>query len=217
MSVFHDKINLIVDADDFWTSRVFNNEMITLCEQNKLTGVSIMVRRGIESQLSDVLALKNACTNKNISLWLHFILNVDEDYKVSIEEQHSLFISLFGQAPTHFDIHKDLPDEEWKKLIREKADVLWIPLRNRWEAELSHKHTDWIRYIAYQKSQAELEEWLAWLEKGKTYEIVFHPWKYDPDSHSNWNAEREGDVKMIHHLYSVWDNYDIHFISQKDI
>ncbi len=59
---------LVIDADDFGTSKIFNHEIVLLCEQNKLTGISIMVKRGIENQAEDVKALKEACKGKNISL-----------------------------------------------------------------------------------------------------------------------------------------------------
>lgn len=211
------KIYLIVCADDFWTSTVFNHEIISLCEQNKLTWVSIMTKRGLKSQLDDVASLKKACHDKNISLWLHLIFDSSENYEASIQEQLDAFSVYFWKMPTHLDVHKDLPDEEWKTLIRAKADELWIPLRNRWELNLSQKHTDGIRLVAYKKSTIEIEEWLGNLELWKSYEIVFHPWKYDPNSDSNRNAEREGDVKMIHHLYLIADKYNIQFISQRDI
>lgn len=178
-----------------------------------------MVKRGIENQTEEVKALIDACKGKDISLWLHLIFDSeDENTESSINEQLDKFVAIFWQTPTHLDVHKDLHNEEWKRLIREKADSLDIPLRNRWDVLLSKKHTDDIRYIAYKKTHEEIEEWLNTLEDGKSYEIVFHPWKYDPNSDSTRNAEREWDVELINYLYDgILEKYSVQVISQKDL
>jgi len=209
---------LIINADDFWMSSVFNKEIISLASDNKISSVSVMMKRGLENQNEDLQTLKEACNKKNISIWLHLdFKEAETDYKDDINNQIDKFKSLFGFSPNHIDIHKDSPSEKCTQEIIEFCDSLNIPFRNRWEKELAKKHTDWLRYVASKKTEKEIDERLSLLDDNKNYEIVFHPWKYDINSTSSLNKERENDVKMIIHINNLLEVMWIKIISFKDI
>lgn len=74
-----------------------------------------------------------------------------------------------------------------------------------------------MRYIGSWQSTEQVEQWLASLEDDKSYEIVFHPGVYDPESDSTLNKERENDIVMIHHIHTMLDKLHIVVISTRDI
>ncbi len=209
---------LIINADDFWMSKIYNREIIDLAKSEKISSISVMTKRWIENQIEDVEELKKVCNWKNISIGLHLEFKGKEDnYLNNIEDQMQKFIGVFWFSPNHLDVHKESPEGKCTNEIVEKANNLNITFRNRSDQRLANKHTDWERYVASKKTIQEVETWLWSLEDNKSYEIVFHPWKYDSESSSSLNKEREDDVKMILHINELKEKMNIEIVSFKDL
>lgn len=207
---------LVITADDFGMSHIFNQEIISLCEEGKLSAVSVMVKRGIENQYEDVNALKTACMDKNIGIWLHLDFKWDWNSLEMIQEQLKIFTHIFSMNPDHIDVHKEIANEESERYIVDMANHLKIPLRNRWNL-LAERHTDGVRYIGSWQSTQQVEQWLTSLEDSKSYEIVFHPGIYDAACDSSLNADREKDIVMIHHIRTLFAKFQIDVVSTKTI
>ena len=60
---------LIISADDYGTSPLFDKVMVTLCQKGWVSSVSIMARRMTDAKGAKLLL--EACAEKNISLGLH--------------------------------------------------------------------------------------------------------------------------------------------------
>lgn len=209
---------LIINADDFWMSKVYNKEIINLIDNEKISSVSVMTEKWIENQKDNILAIQEVCKWKNISIWIHLEFKwKNDDYLDIIKIQIEKFKNIFWFLPNHIDVHKEAPDELSTKQIVKIANLLKIPFRNRSDQVLSKKHTDWERYIASKKTKKEIDEWIWKLEDNKSYEIVFHPWKYDYESSSSLNKEREDDIKMIIYINEIVENMWIEIISFKDL
>jgi predicted glycoside hydrolase/deacetylase ChbG (UPF0249 family) len=56
---------LIINADDFGMSSLYNEAILNLCRERELLSVSIMVKRAISSQKNQVTELLNYATMYN--------------------------------------------------------------------------------------------------------------------------------------------------------
>lgn len=199
---------------------VYTMRLSWIYAERELLSVSIMVKRAISSQKNQVTELLNYATMYNdISLWLHieFVESGQFSYEMQIAEQFSLFQEYMWCLPHHIDVHKDIPNDQTHNAIIAYANYYDIPMRNKWGVTIPYKHTDWYRYLWTWKLQQELVDRLYSLEDNHTYEIVFHPWIYDPQSWSTLNKGREDDVLMIKRLHKNLSQFSIQRISQHDI
>ncbi len=208
---------LIINADDFWMSKIYNQVIIDFCAQWKITSVSIMTRRSIKDQLDQVNELKLATKNHNISLGLHLDFWSDNNYEITIWEQISEFKDIVGFLPNHIDVHKDIPNQGVLNAIIAYCNYYQIPMRNRGYLDIPYIHTDTVRFVAITKSMEEVQQRLMNLEDNKTHELVLHPWKFDPDSSSNLNKEREADIEIMEYIANNLEKYQIELISFKDL
>jgi len=64
-------ISLIINADDFGMSYVFNESILELCESQKITSTSVMVSDIAITQKSQINRLINYSNNSLISIGLH--------------------------------------------------------------------------------------------------------------------------------------------------
>ena len=63
----------------------------------------------------------------------------------------------------------------------------------------------------------ELKEVIENLSDGESYEIVFHPGKYDPESKSSLNKQREDDVKKIEQINPFFEKNNIKLINFNEL
>ena len=213
---------LIINADDFWMSKIYNKEIIDLAKRNIISSISVMTKRWIENQIEDVEELKKSCNLINISIGLHLeFLQKEENYKEEINKQLKSFYDSFWFQPNHIDIHKDIPtfefDEKCTRQVIAFANSMKIPSRNRANILLSEKHTDWSMFIVSKKPKEDVFSRLSSLENGKSYELVCHPGRFDPEIQSSLNKEREDDVKMILHINELKEKMNIEIVSFKDL
>ena len=209
---------LIINADDYCMSKVFNEEILRLIELWKISSTSVMVRRWIENQIDDIDRLKLICKWKKISIGLHLeFLKWETNYKNIIEDQIVLFEKYLGFSPNHIDVHKKAPDEDCNDEIVKQANLLWIPSRNLWVSKLLYKHTDWLFFSWSHKTIDEIIVWMRWLEWDKSYEILFHPGKYDEDCISSLNKDRELDVENVIEMHDFFDELWIQMISFNEL
>lgn len=186
--------------------------------ERELLSVSIMVNRALSSQEDQVLELLDYTKQYPISLWLHCEFNEEKmSYEEQIIDQFQLFYTYLWKIPDHLDVHKDIPDKITEHILIAFANFYQIPMRNRWDSKIPYKHTDGIRYLGSWKTQEELSKRFELLQDHHTYEIVFHPWYYDPDSSSSLNKKREDDIDMIKRIYQQLDQFNLQLINQHDL
>ncbi len=190
-------IKLIINADDFGYSRIFNAETIKLLKEGKLKSTTVMVNRIDYKQNSQIEELKSLRKN-DISIGIHFEMDENGNVKRQIEEQYSLFLKVFGFPPSHFDIH--MP--KYRLMEKPAAEIInfgnekGIAVRNLGINKIG-KHTSEKAFFATNHSIAEIYDYIDRMEEGKSYEIIVHPGRFDPESKSSLNKEREEDVEKV--------------------
>lgn len=203
---------LIINADDFGYSKIFNTKILELLERRFVTSTSVMVNwinTDQKSQLEELIKLKNS---KNVSVGLH-IEFINQSFKTQIEEQYRKFISLFGFKPTHLDIHKLTYMEDGYPKIMEFCSKNDMPCK-KYDVQGSKViTTDEIVYVGTHKSFEEIMEWIKSLEADKTYLIEFHPGIFDSKSKSSYNKVREVDAEMIERMVPELPKYGVKLIN----
>lgn len=215
-------IQLLITADDFCMSPLYNREIIKLAKERSISSISVMTKHNWKQQLDDISNLQYTCQWKNISIWLHLeFLEKENNYNSTIQKQREQFQLAFGRQPDHLDIHKDTPDHEFDNLCTQQVITLAnknnIPCRNRANTIMTKKHTDWTMYIISRKSKENIDARFAGLEDNKSYELVTHPGIFDPAITSSLNKERANDITMIQYINTIVRNRSIQLISSKNI
>jgi predicted glycoside hydrolase/deacetylase ChbG (UPF0249 family) len=187
---------VIINADDFGYSKIFNEKILELLEKHFITSISIMVEWINGEQKNQVEKLKDIRNNFEVSAGLHIEFK-NENFESQIQEQFNKFISIFGFEPDHIDLHKSTYLQNGYPAIIKFCFEKGIPCRNHGNMEYDAITTDFPVYNATKRNAEEIKEWLSGLESKKTYMINFHPGIYDPDSKSGLNKKREADAKNI--------------------
>jgi predicted glycoside hydrolase/deacetylase ChbG (UPF0249 family) len=192
-------IKLIINADDFGLSKIFNSKILDLLEKGYARSTTVLVNRlddNQKEQIEELIRLKDA---KKISVGLHLDISREKPAPAQIEEEYNRFVKIFGSAPSHLDIHKyDKLGLTIIKKVDAFADAMNLPVRNH-GTKMSAKHTT---YPAFHCSNwilelDEIKEFLSKMKDGTSCEIITHPGSYDPDSKSSLNEEREKDYQVI--------------------
>jgi len=207
---------LIINADDFGMSKVFNETILDLIEKNQICAVSVMVEGFAENQKKQFDRLIALSKNKKLDVGLHITFNTN-DYAHQIDSQFKKFKSIFGFNPSHADVHKAHKFMDSLPYTAEFFRKTGIPLRNEGVALGGVKSTPTKAFFGSVISFDEIETWIKTFKDGEYYEILFHPGKYDPDSKSKLNKERERDVKYIIELNSILKKNNIKSVSHLDI
>jgi len=217
--------SLIINADDFGYSPVFNTRILDLAEKNLVSSVSVMVLWGIEKQEKQVERLKNL---GNISIGLHFDLDNKEgkysyeNIKEEISKQFENFLKVFGFTPHFIDKHKWIYSEEEAKAMIDFAEEKKIAIKNSTTGlinpDILKVHTTTQRAFSMTKQgYEETINFLETLKDGETYELTCHPGEYDPECESSLNKEREKDYNDILKLEQILRKNNIQLISFKDL
>jgi predicted glycoside hydrolase/deacetylase ChbG (UPF0249 family) len=180
-----------------------------------ITSTTVMVNHLDKSQSKQISKLVLLSQSKPISVGLHVEFKDNEDFSLQIEEQHKKFISFFGFEPSHVDIHKFKSVQESAQFISDFCIKNNLPARNHGFTE--DILTPEVYFNGSLNDLNAIEHFLASMEDGKTYEILFHPGKYDPDSKSSYNKEREQDVEKIMALEPLLKEHGINLVNFKHL
>ncbi|WOD43152.1 ChbG/HpnK family deacetylase [Hwangdonia lutea] len=208
-------INLIINADDFGMSKVYNKYILDLLFQKKITSTTVMVNRISDSQSEQVQQLKTLLNNEDVSVGLHTEFTYDKHLE-QVETQYEKFINIFGLAPSHIDIHKEHLHHKYHPVVAEFCDKKGIPFRNH-GTQNAAKTTDAKYFYGSIPNFKDIEDWIKSLSENKNYELVFHPGIYDKHCYSSLNKDRETDIEHIEKINSQLLNYNINLISFKQL
>ena len=204
---------LIVNADDFGYSRVFNESILDLAEKGFITSTSVMVEWIDESQSEQIQQLIDLSDKVSVGLHMDF---KSTDFDSEIERQAEKFKQVFGFDPAHIDIHKSTYKFDGYPHIIKYSQDHQIPCKNI----NVEPFTKWMMkdeiFDGTKKSFEEIEQWMSGLKDGGYYAAIFHPGKYDPESKSSFNEIRERDTENIIQMNSKLSEYEIELVNYSD-
>jgi predicted glycoside hydrolase/deacetylase ChbG (UPF0249 family) len=208
--------HLIINADDFGYSRIFNDAILRLGEKGFISSTTVMVNWVTAKQVSQIKELKDLAEARKISVGLHLEFT-DDNFRSEIERQYDKYISLFGFNPSHIDIHKSMFLKEAFPVVIDFCREHNLPCRNH-KIEMAGVVTTQNEVVSGTKlSFEELKTMIETFRDGESYEILFHPGTYDPDSKSSLNKERELDVQKIEGIQPFLKANGIKLISYIDL
>jgi len=206
---------LIINADDFGLSEIFNETIIDLIRKDLINSTTVMVDRVKDDQKEQVKELITL-SSKNLSIGLHLELE-ENNYLSQIKSQYQKFNKIFGFKPSHIDIHKA------HNLTNSFSDVVDfckennLPLRNNGIFFENAKTTFSKAFFGSIEDFSKIEEWVKTFKDEKYYEILFHPGKFDPNCKSSLNKDRERDIEQIKKLNTILGKNNIKAISYVDL
>ncbi|MCK5061072.1 DUF4202 family protein [Candidatus Parcubacteria bacterium] len=206
---------LIINADDFGYSKLFNKKILELIEKDFVSSTSVMVESINDDQNEQVLKLIELTKNHNVSVGLHVDFK-STDFDEEIKRQYDVFVDLFGFKPVHIDIHKSTYLQDGYPRIIEFSKENKIPCKNLGVEPFTEFMTKDIIFDGTNLDFSEIEKWFTTLKDGEYYTAIFHPGIYDPDSKSSFNEIREVDAKNIVKLNKIFDKHDVKLISYSD-
>ena len=207
---------LIINADDFGMSKVFNDVILDLIMKNMIRSTTVMVNRFTENQKEQFDKLSSLSKKMNISIGLHLEFKTD-DYPTQIKSQFQKFKSLLGFNPSHLDIHRAFELKDSFPYVAEFCKEINVPFRNRGVFFEGVKSTPSEAFFGSIESFSDIEKWIKTFKDESYYEILFHPGKYDPNCKSSLNKDRERDVKYIIKLNSILEKNNIKLVSYLDL
>jgi len=188
------KINLIINADDYGLSPLFNQGIVELVEKKIISSFSVMIRR----KFIDKIWLKNL---KKISIGLHLELKL-EDSAQEIELQINSFKEILGQLPSHLDSHKHTHFTE-KNLPRiiTIAKKYSLPIRSYKSVNRKPIKSAGLKtpdaFIGWHPERIRVLENDFEKLRVPTAEFVCHPGYYDKNSISSYNKQREQELNFL--------------------
>lgn len=206
---------LIINADDFGYSGVFNEKILELIEKDFVSSTSVMVDWIDDGQKHQVQKLIELSKTHNISIGLHVDFkntNFDEE----IQRQYGVFVKIFGFEPIHIDLHKIIYLHDGYPHIISFSKQKNIPCKNLGIEPFTKFMTKEIIFDGTKKEINEIEKWLSTLKDNEYYTIIFHPGEFDPNSKSSLNKERESDAENIIKLNEFLSKYNVKLISYSD-
>jgi len=208
---------LIINADDFGSSAVFNGKIIELLEKGLIKSTTVMVNRFTEAMNPQI---KQISEIKGISIGLHLELDPAKALRKQMDQQFKKFLGVFSFPPSHFDMHVPKMDSEKMSnpnIIAELnkfAERQQLPVRNH-GSETKAKHTTYPAFhnASFTLELSEIEDFLSKLNEGESVELITHPGDYDPESKSSLNKERKDDFDKIILLQPILQKFEISNIS----
>jgi len=188
------KPRLIITADDYGMSPLFNQGIEELTTIGLITGISIMVKRPFVDPAR--LAFLQ------VSLGLHLELE-ELSGAQEIENQIISFRDKFGMLPTYIDghQHKHLTPHNLA-LVIEAARRFHLPVRSRFEEDRAQLVSQNIltqhNFISWHPSRISiLVERLQTAQVFPISELVVHPGYFDPACDYPYNQEREAELAFL--------------------
>lgn len=207
---------LIITADDFGMSKIFNEVILDLIKKGLIHSTTIMINRIADGQKEQVKELIALSKNKNLSIGLHLEFE-NKNYSSQIKFQYHKFKEIFGFNPSHIDIHKAHSLTESFSDVAEFCKKIGVPTRNSGVIFNNIKMTSSEAFFGSVADFHNIEEWVKTLKNERYYEIMFHPGKFDPDIKSSLNKERERDIEHIKKLNSILEKNNIKTVSYLDL
>lgn len=211
-------IKLIINADDFGTSKIFNKKILELLERDFIKSTTVLINRITKDQDTQIKQLISLNDTKKISIGLHLELNAKKPVKTQIEKQYRKFITVFGFPPSHVDIHKIIDNKEIIAKVNKFAEEKKLPVRNH-GIKAKTKQTDYPAFFCsgWIMKFDEVVNFLQNVKDGSSCELITHPGEYDPASKSKINKEREEDYKCIIKLQDFLKLHNIKNISYLEL
>lgn len=207
---------LIINADDFGMSKLFNKKILELFEEGSLTSTSVMIHSITPNQYEQVEKLKSLKKSRDISVGLHVDFK-NESFKEQIQEQHKLFIDIFGFEPTHIDLHKGTYLQNGYPIIIEYCSKKNIPCKNyginKGKAIMTKAEVFAVTGLIWD----DIEDWLKRIEDNQVYLLEFHPGYYDTNCPTKYNKVREVDAKLIEKLAGYSEKYNFKLVSYSSL
>jgi predicted glycoside hydrolase/deacetylase ChbG (UPF0249 family) len=211
---------LIINADDFGLSKLFNKRILELIEDGAVTSTSVLIDEIDESQKEQVEKLKELSEGKPMSVGLHVYFK-NKDFEQETQRQYNKFTKVFGLKPHYLDIHKmDHVHDGGFETIQKKCIEENIPCKNisflgdvMMDGVITTKHSV---LDATKKPFAEIEKWVSSMDEG-IYCINFHPGYHDPESTSSFDEEREVDAENISRLVKTLPKHNTKLVNFNDI
>ena len=208
---------LIINGDDFGYSKIFNPEILRLLKNGYISSTTAMVNWINDEQDAQVKELIKLNQSHNISVGLHLEFS-DTNFLAEIKRQHEKFVSIFSFEPSHIDLHKSTFLKEVDSIIATYCNERNLPCRNHKVTMIKAKRTTTEEALSGTKlSFKELKNVIENIKDDESYEILFHPGKYDPECKSSLNKQREDDVKKIEEINPFLKENDIKLISFKEL
>ena len=208
---------LIINADDFGSSKLFNEKIIELLEKGFIKSTTVLVNRVTKEQDSQIKQLIKL-NSKRISIGLHLRIDIEKPIKLQINEQYQKFIAIFGFPPSHLDIHKQIDSKEIISEANRFAEEHQLPVRNH-GIKANTKQTDYPAFFCsgWVLKLNEVTTFLQSVKEGSSCELITHPGQYDPKSASRINKEREEDYNVIVKLQEFLKSNNIKNISYREL
>jgi predicted glycoside hydrolase/deacetylase ChbG (UPF0249 family) len=191
-------IKLIINADDFGYSKVFNEKILDLLERGVIKSTTVMVNRLDKSQEGQVERLIALERKEKIGVGLHIEVTSGMPSKEKLDRQYKKFMQIFEFAPSHVDLHKRIDDEAFVKVVSEFARSKGLPVRNHGFATSARTTTHpafynptWVLYFS------ECTNFLEKVKADESCEIITHPGDYDPESKSKVNEIRRNNYDTL--------------------
>lgn len=210
-------IKLIINADDFGYSKVFNGKILDLLEKGFIKSTTVMVNRLDKNQETQINELKGLYQANKVSVGLHLELDDNKKVNPQIDEQYRKFSKVFGSGPSHLDIHKEHQKSVEMEVAR-FAEQHGLPVRNH-GVETGAKQTTYPAFMC-PKCIMTLDIVVDFIKKMKeecSYELVSHPGEYDPNCRSSLNKERKKDYDTIIRLQDFLKLHNIKNISYLEL
>jgi len=207
---------LIINADDFGMSRVFNDVILDLIKKDLIRSTTVMIDRVTDNQKEQFDELIALLKNKNLSVGLHLEFN-NSDYPSQIKSQFQRFKDVLGFNPSHIDIHKAHSFIDSFSDVAEFCRKNNLPLRNSGVLHEGIKTTSAEAFFGSIADFDKIKEGIKTFEDEKYYEILFHPGKFDPSCKSSLNKNRERDVEHIKNSNKILEENNIEIVSYLDL
>ena len=207
---------LIINADDFGMSKIFNGVILDLIKNDLIHSTTVMINRFTDNQKEQFDELTVFSRNKNLSVGLHLEFK-NSDYPSQIKSQYQKFEKVFGFNPSHVDIHKAHSFMDSFSDVAEFCRKNNLPLRNSGVLHEGIKTTSAEAFFGSIADFEKIKDWIKTFEDEKYYEILFHPGKFDSSCKSSLNKDRERDVEHIKNLNKILDEDNIKVVSYLDL
>lgn len=208
---------LIINADDFWLSEIFNIEILKLLQSGFIKSTTVMVDRiDITKQKQQLIVLSDLYKKWDISIWLHLEF-FNTSFEEEIQRQFNKFFELFWFKPSHLDLHKNTYLEDSNIFIEKFCESVNLPMRNLWIFSTKVVMTTKKAFSWTNKRFEDILKWISTLEESDTQEILFHPGIYDPLCKSSLNKEREKDINNIQLINWILKENNIDLINYFDL
>ena len=204
---------LILNADDFCLSPVFNDVITELIKEGTVSSTSVMIDRFDESQRAQVEELK--ATKAGIGLHVEF--TSADSFNEEIQRQYKLFKQVFDQKPSHLDIHKTDYLETGYPAIVQFAKDHNLPFAHHDIGAEDGITTTKQSIGAIHHSLDQIVIWLELFGEDDTGELVLHPGKYDANCKTSLNYERVVDVTKARAVKRYCEANGVEVISFSDL